>query len=202
MYTRTSRINLLCLILTLVILQVRHAAANEGSKINRTGINNELSDSADVYSPENENTRMILSEQFGNYLLIKNSLSDNDSISAQLHASQFLENLLSMSDKIGKSNLSRNWELFLRFAPEAQKRIASSNSLSEQRFFFGIVSNFIIDLIKDNGIENYTIHILQCSDKSILGAGKWLSDVNDGKNPFLGPGNESCIEVIGSKTSE
>lgn len=155
--------------------------------------------SNDKSNLQKENTSRILSELFADYLLIKNSLSKNDSATAQTQALQFLEKVQSKSDTIDKSTVPRNWELFMRYAPEARSRIAASSSLTEQRFFFGILSNYIIDLVKSYGMKNKTIYILQCSDKSILGSGKWLSDFNDGKNPFLGPGNENCIKVIESK---
>ncbi|MDQ3020416.1 MAG: DUF3347 domain-containing protein [Bacteroidota bacterium] len=200
MYIKISLIIFVSLIFSLFIFQGEYASSKDGSLTILNDSYTQSSDSTDANNIEKENTRMILSEQFDNYLLIKNSLSDNDSISAQLHASQFLENLVNLSEKIDKSNLSGNWDLFIRYAPEAKSRIASSNTLSEQRFFFGIISNFIIDLVKVYGIENYTVHILHCKDKSILGAGKWLSDANDGRNPFLGPGNEDCIEQIETKT--
>ncbi len=148
---------------------------------------------------QNENAGKILSELFTDYLLIKNSLSVNDSSAAQRQALEFLENVQSKSKDIDKSTMPRNWELFMKYAPEAKTRIAASSSLTEQRFFFGILSNYIIELIKSFGMNNKTVYILQCSDKSILGSGKWLSDFNDGKNPYLGPGNENCIKLLESK---
>ncbi|MBK8552172.1 MAG: DUF3347 domain-containing protein [Ignavibacteria bacterium] len=175
-------------------------AKNEIRNANLTAFQNANSDSLnDRSNLQKENTSRILSELFADYLLIKNSLSKNDSSTAQTQALQFLEKVQSRSDTIDKSTVPRNWELFMRYAPEARSRIAASSSLTEQRFFFGILSNYIIELVKSYGMKNKTIYILQCSDKSILGAGKWLSDFNDGKNPFLGPGNENCIKVIESK---
>lgn len=148
---------------------------------------------------QKENTSRILSELFADYLLIKNSLSKNDSATAQVQALLFLEKVHSRSDTIDKNAMPGNWELFMKYAPEARSRIAASNSLTEQRFFFGILSNYMIELVKSYGMKNKTIYILQCSDKSIPGSGKWLSDFIDGKNPYLGPGNENCIKVIESK---
>lgn len=158
-----------------------------------------LSDSSDVIKKlQEENTRKILSDLFPDYLQIKNSLSQNDSSSAQKFALLLLDKVENNSDSI-KKNTPRNWELFMKYAPQAKSRISASNSLTEQRFFFGILSNYIIEFVNLYGMKNKTVYVLQCKDKAIMGSGKWLTDFIDGKNPFLGPGNENCIEVVETK---
>ncbi len=156
-----------------------------------------LSDSTAVKSEsEKENIRLILTALFPDYLQIKNSLSKNDSVSAQSQALQLLQKIKSSADKTGKSNIPHDWEVFMKYAPEARSNIESTSLLSEQRYFFGILSKYIIDFVKLYGMKNKTVYIFQCRR---TGGGMWMSDFNDGKNPFLGPGNENCMDMIESK---
>ncbi len=82
----------------------------------------------------------------------------------------------------------------MKYAPEARSLITSSATLAQQRYFFGVLSNYMLEFLNLYGMKNKTVYILQCGRN-----GKWLSDFNDGKNPYLGPGNENCIEVLESK---
>lgn len=190
------RVFLFCLILNAITTSTKGICSEI---LTGTTIHIVFSDSADVIKKlQEENTRKILSDLFPDYLKIKNYLSQNDSSSAQKSALQLLDKVESNSDSI-KKNVPRNWELFMKYAPQAKARISATNSLTEQRFFFGILSNYIIEFVNLYGMKNKTVYVLQCKDKAILGSGKWLTDFIDGKNPFLGPGNENCIEVVETK---
>ncbi len=87
----------------------------------------------------------------------------------------------------------------MKYVPEGREQIKSANLISQQRYLFAVLSSYYIEFVKQFGMKGKAAYILQCNSSSVPGSGNWLSDFIDGKNPYLGPGNESCIEVIEGK---
>lgn len=153
--------------------------------------------SEDSYDKINSNLKKI----FSVYLDIKNELTDNDSTDAQKKARDFLTSLEASQREIGDKNLDKKWNFTADKIKKITNQIDSAVTLASQRTLFNKLSESMLDVIKEYGIEGKTVYQLTCSDALAGKGGLWLTDNKDADNPYYGKKSndtksKSCIKIV------
>lgn len=143
-----------------------------------------------------KNVRMIFNELFKQYILVKNALVYNDSFSAMRNTIKLLDEMKSKSKDLDVLNKDARWILFIKNYDKIRSKVESATFISEQRFLFNEITSGIQNFIKQFGLYNKTIYLMQCSSDSSAGNSFWFSDSRDKKNPYLGLQNDTtCAKV-------
>ncbi|MEO8446141.1 MAG: DUF3347 domain-containing protein [bacterium] len=144
-----------------------------------------------------QNVRLIFNEFFKQYSGIRDALAYNDASGAERYAVQLLDKMRSEALEINKDNKDVRWELLDQNYENIKKKISSQGSIADQRFAFSEISEYIQTFIKQYGLYDKTIFLLQCDKDSRYGKGEWLaSDTVFVKNPYLGIVNDTvCAKV-------
>lgn len=144
-----------------------------------------------------QNVRLIFNEFFKHYSGIKDALAYNDAAGAERYAVQLLDKMRSEAPVINKDNKDVRWDLLDQNYDNIKKKISAQGSIADQRFAFSEISGYIQIFIKQYGLYDKTIFLLQCNEDSRYGKGEWLaSDTAFMKNPYLGIVNDTvCAKV-------
>ncbi|MBV6479705.1 MAG: hypothetical protein HGGPFJEG_02496 [Ignavibacteria bacterium] len=143
------------------------------------------------------NTRKIFNELFGQYISIKDALVYNDQYNASRNTIKLLDDMKAKAKNSPELNKDERWLVFLKNYDNIKSKVESANFISEQRFIFSEITNGLRSFIKQYGLYDKTIYLMQCrSDRQPENA-NWFSDTKDNKNPYLGLLNDTaCAHVL------
>lgn len=140
--------------------------------------------------------RKIFNELFKQYLSVKDALVYNDSYNAARNTLKLLDDMKSKTKNTGILNKDDRWVLFLKNYDNIRSKVESAKFISDQRFLFNEITNGLQMFIKQYGLYDKTIYLMQCKSDPPLDNAKWFSDSKDKKNPYLGLLNDtSCAKV-------
>ncbi|MBL0106373.1 MAG: DUF3347 domain-containing protein [Ignavibacteria bacterium] len=143
-----------------------------------------------------KNVRMIFNELFKQYILVKDALVYGDSFSATRNTLKLLDDMKSKTKDHDDLNKDARWVLFIKNYDRIRSKAESTTFISEQRFLFNEITNGLQNFIKQFGLYNKTIYLMQCSSDSSAGNSVWFSGSRDKKNPYLGLQNDTtCAKV-------
>ena len=143
-----------------------------------------------------KNVRMIFNELFKQYILVKDALVYGDSFSATRNTLRLLDDMKSKTKDLDDLNKDAIWVLFIKNYDRIRSKAESTTFISEQRFLFNEITNGLQNFIKQFGLYNKTIYLMQCSSDSSAGNSVWFSGSRDKKNPYLGLQNDTtCAKV-------
>lgn len=143
-----------------------------------------------------KNVRMIFNELFKQYILVKDALAYGDSFSATRNTLKLLDDMKSKTKDLDELNNDARWVLFVKNYDRIRSKAESTTFISEQRFLFNEITNGLQNFIKQFGLYNKTIYLMQCSSDSSAGNSFWFSDSRDKKNPYLGLQKDTtCAKV-------
>ncbi|MBK6773698.1 MAG: DUF3347 domain-containing protein [Ignavibacteria bacterium] len=143
-----------------------------------------------------KNVRMIFNELFKQYILVKDALVYGDSFSATRNTLRLLDDMKSKTKDLDDLNKDARWVLFIKNYDRIRSKAESTTFISEQRFLFNEITNGLQNFIKQFGLYNKTIYLMQCSSDSSAGNSVWFSGSRDKKNPYLGLQNDTtCAKV-------
>jgi len=143
-----------------------------------------------------KNVRMIFNELFKQYILVKDALVYGDSFSATRNTLRLLDDMKSKTKDLDDLNKDARWVLFVKNYDRIRSKAESVTFISEQRFLFNEITNGLQNFIKQFGLYNKTIYLMQCSSDSSAGNSVWFSGSRDKKNPYLGLQNDTiCAKV-------
>ena len=143
-----------------------------------------------------KNVRMIFNELFKQYILVKDALVYGDSFSATRNTLKLLDDMKSKTKDLDDLNKDARWVLFIKNYDRIRSKAESTTFISEQRFLFNEITNGLQNFIKQFGLYNKTIYLMQCSSDSSAGNSVWFSGSRDKKNPYLGLQNDTtCAKV-------
>lgn len=143
-----------------------------------------------------QNVRNILNELFDQYLTVKDALVYNDAAGAVNNTLKLLDDMKSKTKNVEVLNKDYRWLLFVTNFDNIRNKVASTNTIREQRFMFNEITTGLSVIIKQYGLNDRTVYLMQCNDEPSGGSGKWFSGARDKKNPYLGTLNDtSCVKV-------
>lgn len=143
-----------------------------------------------------QNVRIVFNELFSQYLTIMDALVYNDSFGAVRNTLKLLDDMKSKTKDFEILNKDVRWLLFINNFDNIRSKAESTNFISEQRFLFNAITNGIYEFIKQFGLHDKTIYLMQCTTETQIGNGKWFSGSRDKKNPYLGMINDTlCAKV-------
>ncbi|MBK8381222.1 MAG: DUF3347 domain-containing protein [Ignavibacteria bacterium] len=143
-----------------------------------------------------KNVRMIFNELFKQYILVKDALVYGDSFSATRNTLKLLDDMKSKTKDLDDLNKDARWVLFIKNYDRIRSKAESTTFISEQRFLFNEITNGLQNFIKQFGLYDKTIYLMQCSSDSSAGNSVWFSGSRDKKNPYLGLQNDTtCAKV-------
>ena len=143
-----------------------------------------------------KNVRMIFNELFKQYILVKDALVYGDSFSATRNTLRLLDDMKSKTKDLDDLNKDARWVLCGKNYDRIRSKAESVTFISEQRFLFNEITNGLQNFIKQFGLYNKTIYLMQCSSDSSAGNAIWFSGSRDKKNPYLGLQNDTiCAKV-------
>ena len=143
-----------------------------------------------------KNVRLIFNELFKQYILVKDALVYGDSFSATRNTLKLLDDMKSKTKDLDDLNKDARWVLFIKNYDRIRSKAESTTFISEQRFLFNEITNGLQNFIKQFGLYNKTIYLMQCSSDSSAGNSVWFSGSRDKKNPYLGLQNDTtCAKV-------
>lgn len=143
-----------------------------------------------------QNIRIIFNEFFTHYLSIKDALAYNDPAGAQRNTLKLLDQMKERSKEIDKDSIDARWSLFAQNFDNIRSQVESLNFISEQRFMFSQISYGLQNFIKQYGLYDKTIYLMECKGSSTSGSGAWLSDSRDNNNPYLGSINDTTCSKV------
>ncbi|MBK7253391.1 MAG: DUF3347 domain-containing protein [Ignavibacteria bacterium] len=129
-----------------------------------------------------KNVRMIFNELFKQYILVKDALVYGDSFSATRNTLKLLDDMKSKTKDLDDLNKDARWVLFIKNYDRIRSKAESTTFISEQRFLFNEITNGLQNFIKQFGLYNKTIYLMQCSSDSSAGNSVWFSGSRDKKS--------------------
>ena len=142
------------------------------------------------------NVRIIFNELFRQYSAVKDALVYNNSSLANINALKLLEDMKSMTNGIDVLNKDDRWLMFINNYENIRRKIESATFISDQRFLFNEISVGMMKFIKQFGLSDKTVYLMQCATDTPVGNALWLTDSRDTKNPYLGLQNDTtCAKV-------
>ena len=138
-----------------------------------------------------QNVRVIFNEFFKQYMAIKDALVYNDSYSAVRNTVKLLDDMRSKSADIDVLNKDDIWIFFISNYENIRRKAESARFISEQRFLFNEITTGLKTFIKQYGLFDKTIYLMQNTSDSASVNAEWLSDKRDKKNPYLGLLNDT-----------
>lgn len=143
-----------------------------------------------------ENVRIVFNDLFKQYLSVKDALVYNDSFSAKRNTLLLIDDLKDKTKDIEILNKDDRWVFLINNYTKIRNKAESTTFISEQRFLFNEITFGLIKFIKQFGLNNKTIYIMNCNTDTPVGNASWFSDKEDRKNPYLGLMNDTlCAEV-------
>ena len=140
--------------------------------------------------------RMVFNELFRQYVTVKDALVYGDSFSATKNTIKLLDDMKSKTKDLDDLNKDARWLLFVKNYDRIRSKAESATFISEQRFLFNEITTGLQNFIKQYGLYDKTIFLMQCSSDSSAGNEIWFSDSRDNKNPYLGLQNDTiCAKV-------
>ncbi|MBK8981467.1 MAG: DUF3347 domain-containing protein [Ignavibacteria bacterium] len=133
-----------------------------------------------------QNVRVKFNEFFKQYLAIKDALVYNDSYSAVRNTIKLLDDMRSKSADIDILNKDDIWIFFINNYDNIRRKVESAKFITEQRFLFNEITTGLKTFIKQYGLYDKTIYLMQNTSDSTSVNAEWLSDSRDKKNPYLG----------------
>jgi len=104
--------------------------------------------------------------------------------------------MVSKTKNIELLNNDDRWIFFKNNFDNIKNKVESTNFISEQRFLFNEITAGIQQFIRQYGLYDKTIYIMQCDNGTSYGPAKWLSGSRDKKNPYFGISNDTtCLKV-------
>lgn len=144
-----------------------------------------------------QNVRIIFNELFKQYITVKDALVYNDSYNAVKNTLKLLDEMKSKTKDLVVLNKDDRWVIFIKNFDNIRSKVESTTFISEQRFLFNEITNGIGIFIKQYGLYDKTIYLMQCTNDSSTGNNQWFSASRDKKNPYLGVLNDTtCAKVI------
>lgn len=192
-----------CILLFIVTVANLHSDPSDSTIIRDTTFvssfkrsNGEITISFDNKNLADKNTRLVFNELFKQYLAIKDALVYNDSYGAVSNTLKLLDDMKSKTKNIEVLNKDDRWVLFLNNFDGIKKKVESTTFISEQRFLFNEITLGIREFLKQYGLSDRTVYLMQSPDKSSEMTGNWLSSSRDKKNPYMGlPDDTANIKV-------
>ncbi|HRJ98855.1 MAG TPA: DUF3347 domain-containing protein [Ignavibacteria bacterium] len=133
-----------------------------------------------------QNVRVVFNDFFKQYLAIKDALVYNDSYSAVRNTVKLLDDMRSKSADIEILSKDDIWIFFMSNYDNIRKKAESATFIAEQRFLFNEITSGLKTFIKQYGLFDKTIYLMQNASDSVSVNAEWLSDKRDEKNPYLG----------------
>ncbi|MBK8553876.1 MAG: DUF3347 domain-containing protein [Ignavibacteria bacterium] len=133
---------------------------------------------------------------FKQYIAVKDALVYNDSFGAKRNMLQLIDDLKSETKDFEILNKDDRWVFFINNYDKIRNKANSTTFISDQRFLFNEITIGLMKFIKQFGLNNKSIYIMNCLTDSSIGNAVWLSNKNDTKNPYLGLMNDTlCAKV-------
>jgi hypothetical protein len=143
-----------------------------------------------------QNVRSIFNELFRQYITVKDALVYNDSFGAVRNTLKLLDDMKSKTKDIDILKKDDKWILFIKNYDNIRSKVESTTFISDQRFLFNEITNGLKTFIKQYGLYDKTIYLMQCKTDSQNTNGEWFADSRDKKNPYLGLLKDtSCAKI-------
>ena len=143
-----------------------------------------------------QNVRIIFNELFKQYIAVKDALVYNDSYGAMNNTLKLLDEMKSKTKDIEVLNKDDRWILFINNYANLRSKVQKTTFISDQRFLFNEITNGIKNFIKQFGLYDKTIYLMQCETGSSAGNAQWFSDSRDTKNPYFGLLNDTTCSKV------
>lgn len=143
-----------------------------------------------------DNVRKVFNDLFKQYIAVKDALVYNDSFGAKRNMLILLDDLKSKTKDFEILSNDDRWVFFLLNYDKIRNKVESTTFISEQRFLFNEITYGLMKFIKQFGLNNKSIYIMNCPTDSSIGNAVWLSDKNDTKNPYLGLMNDTLFAKV------
>lgn len=143
-----------------------------------------------------ENVRIVFNDLFKQYLSVKDALVYNDAFSAKRNTLTLIDDLKDKTKDLEILNKDDRWVFFINNYTKIRNKANSTTFISDQRFLFNEITFGLMKFIKQFGLSDKTIYIMNCNTDTPVGNAFWLSDKIDTKNPYLGLMNDTlCAKV-------
>ncbi|MCY7363661.1 MAG: DUF3347 domain-containing protein [Ignavibacteria bacterium] len=143
-----------------------------------------------------QNVRIIFNELFGQYIKVKDALVYNDSYNAVRNMLQLLDDMKAKTKYIDILNKDDRWVLFIMNYDMIRKKIESATLIRDRRFLFNEITNGLQTFIKQYGLNDKTIYLMQNESSLESGNGIWFSTSDDKKNPYRGLTNDTTYAKV------
>lgn len=156
----------------------------------------ELEITFDEKSLAPEDVRKIFNQLFSQYIAVRDALVYNDPHGAMQNTIELLDDMKSGTENVELLKSDDRWKFFLQNFESIKAKVKAANFISEQRFLFNEISSGIKDFIRQYGLYEKEIYIMECTPDSLNGKRIWFSDKRDKKNPYLGKSDDTtCTKV-------
>ncbi|MFZ1321484.1 MAG: DUF3347 domain-containing protein [Ignavibacteria bacterium] len=143
-----------------------------------------------------EDVRIIFNDFFKKYIAIKEALVYKDSYGAGSKTLTLLEQMKSKSDEVNKDIKDARWDIFIHNYESIVKKVKANKFIAEQRFTFSEVSRGLENFIKQYGLNDKTIYLMQYRNDSLNINSSWMTDKKDFKNPYTGEINDTVYSRV------
>lgn len=138
-----------------------------------------------------QNVRIIFNDFFKKYIAVKEALVYKDSYGAGSKTLSLLEQMKSKSDEVNKDIKDARWDIFMHNYESIVKKVKDNKFIAEQRFTFSEVSRGLENFIKQYGLHDKTVYLMQYRNDSLNINSSWMTDKRDFKNPYTGELNDT-----------
>jgi len=143
-----------------------------------------------------QNVRIIFNDFFKKYIEIMEALVYKDSYGAGSKTLTLLESMKSESDKVNKEIKDARWDIFMHNYESIVKKVKANKFIAEQRFTFSEISRGLENFIKQYGLHDKTIYLMQYRNDSLNINSSWMTDKKDFKNPYTGDLNDTIYSKV------
>jgi len=143
-----------------------------------------------------QNVRVIFNDFFKKYISVKEALVYKDSYGAGSKTLTLLEQMKSKSDEVNKDIKDARWDIFMHNYENIVKKVKDNKFIAEQRFTFSEVSRGLENFIKQYGLYDKTIYLMQYRNDSLNINSTWMTDKKDFKNPYTGELNDTVYSKV------
>ena len=136
-----------------------------------------------------------LKDVFGNYILLKDALVDDNAKMAQSAAKQISQSLTKVNMKLLSDEKAHNhWMTILKELKSSATAIANTTAIATQRTHFNHLSAHLQSSLELFGI-NQKVYVEFCPMADSNKGAYWLSNNKEIRNPYYGASMLTCGEV-------
>jgi Cu(I)/Ag(I) efflux system membrane fusion protein len=138
---------------------------------------------------------MQLNNVYDQYIVLKNSLVDSDSIKSRADIEKLKQAIDKVDMKLLSGNANTTWMNILNGLTGNASIIAGTNRLNIQREAFSGLSDLMYKAVKTFGLMSKTVYYQFCPMFNNGKGAYWLSEVKEIRNPYFGNKMLTCGET-------